>query len=346
MLAPSRSPTNYHHAGHLTQFRDILPSDLEHNNSSNDQYDIKDLSFKSQPQQAPVITSTAPNSQLDTSNHDFDTIRATSSLSQPDNNSINHHESVLRTIRMRKFSENNMHDEHNNNNYKFKNYIQQRFSQDNHIDESSSMCGTTGLLTNGCGISNGKDLSNASSNSNCSNKINNNNNNNQFDLNEKNSNDSDIHNVIANGVGSSKKRKTTQPLDSLENSSCDEKPTTNGITEFKNEINSTNLSSSMHHHNHHLQMDVKPTIGSSVRDGHHSGANPVPIFALHNQGPFYIPLTVDYGTLLPYLDGIDLFDKNFNHLTTSLHPININVNFIASPLKQGRAKVEGIVNGW
>ncbi|XP_049538132.1 transcription factor cwo isoform X2 [Anopheles darlingi] len=142
--------------GHL---RDMMscPSDIEH--SSNDHHDVKDLSFRSgtssstsstnnNPPQAPVITSTAPSVQhLDTSsNHstqDYDApspprICGVAGLQQDTNNNLNQHESVLRTIRMRKFSEHaSPEHEHSHNSYKFKNYIQQRFSQDTHENGGS-----------------------------------------------------------------------------------------------------------------------------------------------------------------------------------------------------------------
>lgn len=94
---------------------------------------------------------------------------------------------------------------------------------------------------------------------------------------------------------------------------------------------------------------------------HHSSYHPVPIFACHTQG-FYVPLNVDYETLLPYLNGIDLLNKSFLQVPP-LHPISISVNYspaitasTASSLlmkatvnglhQQTKAKlVEGIING-
>lgn len=51
---------------------------------------------------------------------------------------------------------------------------------------------------------------------------------------------------------------------------------------------------------------------------------PVPIFALHSHGAFYIPLTVDYETLVPYLGDVNLLDKNMAPVK-ALHPVNINI---------------------
>jgi hypothetical protein len=141
--ASSGSPTGaYHHSVPVSHLRDMLTSasDIEH---SNDHHDVKDLSFRSNnPPQTPVITSTAPI-HSEASNQDFDSSHS-SGVTNAHNGSVsphtNQHESVLRTIRMRKFSETSTDVEHNNNSYKFKNYIQQRFSQDTyHHDESMSM---------------------------------------------------------------------------------------------------------------------------------------------------------------------------------------------------------------
>lgn len=50
----------------------------------------------------------------------------------------------------------------------------------------------------------------------------------------------------------------------------------------------------------------------------------VPIFALHAHGAFYIPLTVDYDALVPYLGDVNLLDKNMAAVK-ALHPVNINI---------------------
>lgn len=252
----------------------MIPSDLEH---SSDNHDVKDLSFRSQPQQAAIITSTAPIIHLETSNHDIESSRGSSSHQD---NMINQHESVLRTVRMRKFSE-TMPDHEHHNNYKFKNYIQQRFSHENHHDDN-------GVLLN-------------------------------LNVNGKSCSE--------NGVGG-KKRKTTIQSDSIEYSSCDEKPTTNGITDIKSEI---------------LTPNQNGRVKSNMVNGH---AFAVPIFALHGQGTFYVPLNIDYETLLPYLGGVNLLDKNFNGIPP-LHPININVSFSHAVMKNiSRPKIENMVNGW
>lgn len=284
MSASSGSPSNhtsYHPVTPINQLRDMLAtSDHEHSNSI-DHNDVKDLSLRGQPHQAPVITSTAPTVvHLDTaSNPDFDSSAHLENGHSP-------HDGVLRTVRMRKLSDSCHHDSEHNNNYKFKNYIQQRFSQDtSHHDDIS-------VITD------------------CSNK-------------------SPCPDV---DMPCSKKPKVC--LDFHESSSCDEKPSTNGITELKPEA----------HNNSSFPIFSKPNFHGNLM--HH----PVPIFALHSQGRFYVPLNVEYDSLVPYLGGTDLLEKNCGQLMAPLHTININVNFTNSsrlkgPLCQTRPqKLE--MNGW
>ncbi|XP_038105613.1 transcription factor cwo [Culex quinquefasciatus] len=338
----------YLHPGPLSQLRDMLscPSDMEH--SSNDHHDVKDLSFRSSinngsshsssnnssnnPPQAAVITSTAPSSvqHLDTSsNHsttDFEasspsriSTSSTSGIgngqmhhhSQDTNNNINaQHESVLRTIRMRKFSETSPEHDHSHNSYKFKNYIQQRFSQDTHGNENGHMLSevahspssvhedhhhlqmadvpppqplTGKSLVNGVG-SKSKPESATS------------------------------HHHHQNGISDeplSLKRKAPSPAPTTMSDRDDlmlleKKPAKNGLTEIKNE--------------------------------HAASRGPagylVPIFACHRQG-FYVPMNVDYEALQPYLNGIDLFGKSsWQHPMPPLHPISISVNY--APLSTGQ----------
>lgn len=51
----------------------------------------------------------------------------------------------------------------------------------------------------------------------------------------------------------------------------------------------------------------------------------VPIFALHSKGSFYIPLTLDYHLLAPFLAEFHNIDTNMS--TVVLHPVTISVNF-------------------
>ncbi|XP_072155066.1 uncharacterized protein [Bemisia tabaci] len=58
----------------------------------------------------------------------------------------------------------------------------------------------------------------------------------------------------------------------------------------------------------------------------------IPIFALHSKGAFYVPLTVDFNTLAPFLNeqSIDMMSVNFSSLI--LHPVTISVNFCQQPM--------------
>lgn len=285
--ASSGSPNGYHHSAPLSQLRDMVPSDVEHNSNSTDNNDVKDLSFRSQPQQAAVITSTAPLvHHLDSTNSDLESVRESSMHPEP----AHMHESVLRTTRLRKFSETSTDIEHHNNiKYKFKNSIQQRFSQDNHLHHDISNM-------NGCSAYN-----------------------------------SDHNEDIIRVENPMKKRKAI-PADSVEYSSCDEKPTTNGIAEIKTELPAN------------LQMNTKSRPIFGMNGINHSLA--VPIFALHAQGTYYVPLNIEYESLIPYLGGIDLLEKNCNSIPP-LHPININVCFSNAIIKNfARPKLENMSNGW
>lgn len=54
-----------------------------------------------------------------------------------------------------------------------------------------------------------------------------------------------------------------------------------------------------------------------------SSAVPVPIFALHSQG-FYVPLRVDYEVLVPFLGDMNVLEKNLTTMK-ALHPVSINI---------------------
>lgn len=53
----------------------------------------------------------------------------------------------------------------------------------------------------------------------------------------------------------------------------------------------------------------------------------IPIFVFHAKGSFYIPLTVDYFTLLPFLHNYNLMETFPNVQDIVLHPVSINVSF-------------------
>lgn len=296
-------PSNVYHPAAPHHLRDILLTDMDHSNS-NDHNDVKDLSFRNQPQQAPVITSTAPPIvHLDSSNHDFDSSRASSVHAEHGPTTDGGSDGVSQSVRVRKLSEtsHNADHEHAHNNYKFKNYIQQRFSQDNnshHADPHHH--------------DDGADVNMIHENAQAGDKS-----------------PSDLQ--------AARDKKSKLYSDFAECSSCDEtKPSTNGITEFKSEPMSQSY-----------QMFTKPTI-NGARFTH----SPVPIFALHSQGRHYVPLTVDYDVLVPYLGGFDLLDKNCNPMPPC-HSININVNFVPTTRTKlgsafnGRSKTDNLLcNGW
>ncbi|XP_055903722.1 transcription factor cwo isoform X2 [Eupeodes corollae] len=71
----------------------------------------------------------------------------------------------------------------------------------------------------------------------------------------------------------------------------------------------------------------------------------VPIFALHGHGTYYVPLNIDYNSLVPYLNGINLMDKNYSG-TPVLHPININVDFAPTRHIPNKNKVESNTYVW
>ncbi|XP_037913784.1 transcription factor cwo isoform X2 [Hermetia illucens] len=289
--ASSGSPPahNYHPPTSLAQLRDMIPSDVEHSNS-NDHNDVKDLSFRSQPHQAPVITSTAPPSvHHESSNHDFESSREP--ICHQENGIVTppplQQNSILRTGRTRNISESSHEVEHNNN-YKYKNHIKQRFNQDSHLHDES-----TGEHSIG-----GSNMA------------------------EANSSVDHPKTTLDQTVGC-KKRKISG-CEPTENGAYDEKALTNG--DIKSE-------SPVHH--------TKPALNGTR---HFT----VPIFALHGQGTYYVPLNIDYDALLPYLHGVDLLDKNYCSVS-ALHPINISVNFSPShPRSQSfaRPKLEAIANGW
>lgn len=202
-------PANiYHPTAPMNQLRDMLLTDMDHSNS-NDHNDVKDLSFRNQPQQAAVITSTAPPIvHLDSSNHDFDSSRASSvHVDNGPTTENNVDGGVLRSVRVRKLSESSHNTDTEHHNYKFKNYIQQRFSQDNsggshHIDvdhHDDIVNGTGSSMHRNDAVQDG---------------------------------DKSPHDMAT--VRAAKKAKLYS--DFAECSSCDEaRPTTNGITEFKSE---------------------------------------------------------------------------------------------------------------
>ncbi|XP_050313297.1 transcription factor cwo isoform X2 [Anthonomus grandis grandis] len=60
----------------------------------------------------------------------------------------------------------------------------------------------------------------------------------------------------------------------------------------------------------------------------------VPIFVLHTKGSYYIPLTIDYKTLRPYLQNYDIIES-VQMQNIVLHPVTINVNFVNPNFNNG-----------
>ncbi|XP_030761607.1 transcription factor cwo isoform X2 [Sitophilus oryzae] len=81
---------------------------------------------------------------------------------------------------------------------------------------------------------------------------------------------------------------------------------------------------------------------SDLRTSPFTGDNfEVPLFALHAKGSYYVPLTIDYKTVLPFLRGGDLLDAT---PAPALHPVTISVSFL-SHSKPPRYKYE-CNNNW
>lgn len=339
--SPSRSSMLYEPP--MSHLRDILTSasDIEH--SSNDHIDVKDLSFRTgggggggggaasggarsetngsaasttttngaNGGATTVSTSSSANNHEAINGGEYEHSRGTASSHE------SHNDLELRLIRMRKFSETSSADlEHNNNSYKFKNYIKQRFSQDNHLDDKVG--------------------SSSSGGSSCS----------------------TLEKASSEGGGSKKRRVSAhadlQAID--EPSTVSEKRINGGHDrplDMKIESHHTNGAPTTTT----TTTNTTPTSGgagnsssASTQNGRHPSAIhsfAVPIFACHTQG-YYIPLNIDYDTLLPFLGTIDLLNKNFSQMPP-LHPISINVNY--APLKPVGAtfvkpKLESVANGW
>ncbi|KAI5643758.1 helix-loop-helix DNA-binding domain-containing protein [Phthorimaea operculella] len=80
--------------------------------------------------------------------------------------------------------------------------------------------------------------------------------------------------------------------------------------------------------------DTSPqdTSSESPAPHHHHYEKPassefVPVFALNALGKYYVPLSVEYSCLARYLGSFDALDSRAAHMTTSLHPVTIHVNF-------------------
>ncbi|XP_020817961.1 transcription factor cwo [Drosophila serrata] len=302
---------------------------------------VTPLAAHQQPHQAPVITSTAPHHHhhhnTDSSHHDFESSREpilhtdTSNMHSPPPRDLllqqhphlahsHHTQDSLLSVRMRNYSESSHEVEHNNN-YKYKNHIKERFVHELHDEETSSEhCPVAAHLQS--------DHSHMQAHSEHS----------------KDGTEPEIAPIMA------KKRKLAEaaangeiPLEvhteasgTNANPARLDKPSPSfnfsDIKDIKSELHNGNSNSSP------LLAKLSavaaagaqlstPSSTSAPLPPRHSFT--VPIFALHGQGNYYVPLNVDYNALVPYLNGMDLLEKSFTSMPV-VHPININVNFMPS----------------
>ncbi|XP_064535290.1 transcription factor cwo isoform X1 [Drosophila montana] len=286
-----------------------------------------------QPHQAPVITSTAPHHHTDSSQHDFESSREpllhtdTSNMhSPPPRDSLlqqhahlahNHHTTdSLMSLRMRNYSESSHEIEHNNN-YKYKNHIKERFVHELHDEETSSehaphlqsehshLHALSEHSKDGTEpeiapiMAKKRKLAEAACNGNLL---------------------LDVHNEASNTI-------PPRPMvlvrdDKLPFSFSD-------IKDIKAELHNSNSNSGplLAKLNAAGAQLSTPSSTTAPLPPRHSFT--VPIFALHGQGNYYVPLNVDFNALVPYLNGVDLLEKSYTSMPV-VHPININVNFMSS----------------
>ncbi|KAH8362469.1 hypothetical protein KR200_000813, partial [Drosophila serrata] len=302
---------------------------------------VTPLAAHQQPHQAPVITSTAPHHHhhhnTDSSHHDFESSREpilhtdTSNMHSPPPRDLllqqhphlahsHHTQDSLLSVRMRNYSESSHEVEHNNN-YKYKNHIKERFVHELHDEETSSEhCPVAAHLQS--------DHSHMQAHSEHS----------------KDGTEPEIAPIMA------KKRKLAEaaangeiPLEvhteasgTNANPARLDKPSPSfnfsDIKDIKSELHNGNSNSSP------LLAKLSAVAAAGAQLSTPSSTTAplpprhsftVPIFALHGQGNYYVPLNVDYNALVPYLNGMDLLEKSFTSMPV-VHPININVNFMPS----------------
>ncbi|XKL62690.1 hypothetical protein PGB90_002523 [Kerria lacca] len=84
------------------------------------------------------------------------------------------------------------------------------------------------------------------------------------------------------------------------------------------------------------QTDSTDTIHSSfsVAEHYRNSSRPVPIFALHSNGSYYVPLTVDSNLLSPFVTEPSCGYDVHGFSTLLLHPVTISVNFSRSTMMQ------------
>ncbi|XP_055853068.1 transcription factor cwo isoform X2 [Episyrphus balteatus] len=303
--ATSDSPHNGCHPTHLSQLRDILASDVEHS-SSIDHNDIKDLSFRcSHSHQTPLITSTAPPSL----HHD----------------SSNHDFEWSREPLIHSETA-NMHSPPPNPNNSDDNLLIQaarmrNFSESSHDIEHNNNYKYKNHIKERF---NQDHLHDETSSEHCTpTHI-------QSDLSDHSKDDIEIESSM------DKKRKT-------ENGEVIRVPAaTTAPSEIK-ELSFSNIKSELSNNSTTLIVTAKhPLIPSTPLP---SRPFTVPIFALHGQGTYYVPLNIDYNSLRPCLNGIDLLEKSCVPMP-ALHPININVDFAPARHQINKTKIEANGNGW
>ncbi|KAF5298144.1 hypothetical protein FQA39_LY02568 [Lamprigera yunnana] len=134
-------------------------------------------------------------------------------------------------------------------------------------------------------------------------------------------------------------RRTSETSIENQSSTYSSPPSSNG--EFsvpilcENEILRDNHSNNVQ--NYHLKNDSISSIRSPISNGtqfHQDNKYKIeiknfniPIFVFHAKGSFYIPLTIDYFTLLPFLNNYNLLESFSNVHDIVLHPVTINVSF-------------------
>ncbi|EDX13490.1 GD18691 [Drosophila simulans] len=302
---------------------------------------ITPLAAHQQPHQAPVITSTAPHHHhhhTDSSHHDFESSREpilhtdTSNMHSPPPRDLllqqhphlahsHHTQDSLMSVRMRNYSESSHEIEHNNN-YKYKNHIKERFVHELHDEETSSEhCPVAAHLQ-----SDHSHLQALSEHS-------------------KDGTEPEIAPIMA------KKRKLAEaaangeiPLEVHTESSNAGASSANRLDKPSPSFNFSDIKdikAELHNGNSNSSPLLAKLSAVAAAGGQLSTPSSttaplpprhtftVPIFALHGQGNYYVPLNVDYNALVPFLNGMDLLEKSYTSMPV-VHPININVNFMPS----------------
>lgn len=116
------------------------------------------------------------------------------------------------------------------------------------------------------------------------------------------------------------------------------------ISEHENlRISPTDSTSSL---NHQMKIESAPLRSDPHLNAAHApnstekGNFNVPIFALHAKGSYYIPLTLDYKTLVPFLQDYDILEVVPGVHNVVLHPVTINVNFHHPSFSPGKYQHE------